>query len=289
VSPLRVTPGRRGRRGSPCSGSLYRQGRSFTLFSCISVSVYVKVFTNSPFLVCMDLGLSQEEIIDPTYLWIGPDGKNLQATGKLMVKRFKESMSGAYTCTLSHKIIETDAQDETEVSEAEPDYTYKISVRFTTKECKLVANNKFFEELKRILDNILSDLACHVIEPSYKCHSVKIPKQSLLHELFITFQGNRHNCFPFLARDRIEEFFNKQTYALKHDFQALPTIHYVDHSFEVTRIDSCRPGFGKNDITHNDCASCCVVCDPGTYSPNNEVTCRTCVRTQIKQYGAKSC
>ncbi|NWJ02926.1 ZPBP2 protein, partial [Crypturellus undulatus] len=289
------------------------------------VTVYVKVYTNSPFLVCMDLGLSQEEIIDPSYLWIGPDGKNLKGqththlteTGKLMVVGFKESMSGTYTCTLSHKIIETETQDETEVSEAykfmvyayrEPDYTYKISLRFTTKECKLAANKQFFEELKRILDNIISDLACHVIDPSYKCHSVKIPKQNLLHELFITFQVNPFapgweevcNHLPYdcedetnrrvqEARDHIEEFVNKQTYILKNDFITPPTIRYVDHSFEVTRIDSCRPGFGKNDITHNDCASCCVVCDPGTYSPNNEVTCRTCVRTQIKQYGAKSC
>ncbi|XP_068775400.1 zona pellucida-binding protein 2 isoform X3 [Struthio camelus] len=235
------------------------------------VNVYVKMFTNSPFLVCMDLALSQEEVIDPNYLWIGPDGKNLEAY-------------------------------------REPDYAYKITVRFTTKECKLVANDKFFEELKIILDNIISDLACHVIDPSYKCHSVKKPKHSLLYELFVTFQVNPFapgweevcNQLPYdcedatnmrvqEARDRIEEFFNKQAYALKHDFQTLPTIHYVDHSFEVIRIDSCRPGFGKNDITHNDCASCCVVCDPGTYSPNNEVTCRTCVRTEIKQYGAKSC
>uniref|UniRef100_A0A452GKF4 Zona-pellucida-binding protein 1/2 C-terminal domain-containing protein n=1 Tax=Gopherus agassizii TaxID=38772 RepID=A0A452GKF4_9SAUR len=43
----------------------------------------------------------------------------------------------------------------------------------------------------------------------------------------------------------------------KHEFRNVPAIHYIDHSFEVTRIDSCRPGFGKNDDTHNDCASCC--------------------------------
>uniref|UniRef100_A0A8C4JAR5 Zona pellucida binding protein 2 n=1 Tax=Dromaius novaehollandiae TaxID=8790 RepID=A0A8C4JAR5_DRONO len=226
--------------------------RSFTLFSCIAVNVYVKIFTNSPFLVCMDLALSQEEVIDPNYLWIGPDGKNLEGqiytnlteTGKLMVMGFKESMSGAYTCTLSHKIIETDTQDETEMLEA---YKFMVYV------------NPFAPGWQEVCNQLPHD-----------CEDAT-------------------NMRVQEARDRIEEFFNRQTYALKHDFQTLPTIHYVDHSFEVTRIDSCRPGFGKNDITHNDCASCCVVCDPGTYSPNNEVTCRTCVRTQIKQYGAKSC
>lgn len=43
---------------------------------------------------------------------------NLTDTGKLMVKGFRESMSGAYTCTLSHKIIETTTQEETELVEA---------------------------------------------------------------------------------------------------------------------------------------------------------------------------
>ncbi|KAK2536215.1 Zpbp2 [Columba guinea] len=224
------------------------------------VDVYVKMFTNSPLLVCMDLARSREELIDPNYFWVGPDGTNLEGriyvnlteTGKLMVMGFKEFMSGAYTCTLSHKIIETTTQEEREVLEEykfmvyayrEADHAYRVFVRFTTKECNLAANSQFFEELRKILNNIISDLTCHIVESSYKCHSVKIPKQGLLYELF--------------AKDRIGAFFRKQTYALKHHFQAVPAIHYVDNSFSVTHIDSCRPGFGKNDITHKNCASCC--------------------------------
>uniref|UniRef100_A0A8B9TVS3 Zona pellucida binding protein 2 n=1 Tax=Anas platyrhynchos TaxID=8839 RepID=A0A8B9TVS3_ANAPL len=188
---------------------------SFTLFSCVAVNVYVKVFTDSPLLVCMDLSLSQEEIIDPKYLWIGPDGKNLEGqtyanlteTGKLMLMGFKESMSGAYTCTLSHRIIETMTQEEVDVFETykfmlyayrEADHAYQISVRFTTKGCELAANAQFFEELKKILDNLISDLTCHIIESSYKCHSIKIPNQGLLHELFVTFQGNIFQCFSYV-------------------------------------------------------------------------------------------
>ncbi|NXK19509.1 ZPBP2 protein, partial [Arenaria interpres] len=289
------------------------------------VTVYVKVFTNSPFLVCMDLARSHEELIDPKYSWVGPDGKslkgqkyvNLTETGKLMVMGFKESMSGAYTCTLSHKIIETTTQEEREMSEAyhfmvyayrEADHAYQVFVRFTTKECKLAANGLFFEELKKILNNIISDLTCHIVESSCKCHSVKLPDQGLLHELFVSFQvspfapGWKEVCHqvPYdcedatnmrvrEARDRIGEFFHKQTYALKRQFRIIPTIHYVDSSFSVIRIDSCQPGFGKSDITHKNCASCCVVCSPGTYSPNNEVTCQTCTKPQVKVYGATSC
>ncbi|NWS77401.1 ZPBP2 protein, partial [Crotophaga sulcirostris] len=289
------------------------------------VYVYVKVFTNSPFLVCMDLARSQEEIIDPKYFWVAPDGKhlegqtyvNLTEIGNLMLMRFKESMSGSYTCTLSYKILETTTQEEREVFETykfmvyayrEADHAYQVFVRFATKGCKLAANYWFFEKLKNILNSIVSDLKCQIIEPSYKCHSVKIPHQGLLHELFVTFRVNpfapgweevchqvSYDCEDATnmrvreARDRIEEFFNKHMYALKHKFQTLPVIHYVDNSFLVTRVDSCRPGFGKNDITHKDCAGCCVVCDPGTYSPNNEVTCQICTRPRVKQYGARSC
>uniref|UniRef100_A0A8D0L4Y5 Zona pellucida binding protein 2 n=1 Tax=Sphenodon punctatus TaxID=8508 RepID=A0A8D0L4Y5_SPHPU len=306
---------------------------SLFLFSCLffgydesqRLNIYVKIYTSSPFLVCMDLALSQREVIDPNYLWIGPDGKNLKgkgyvnltATGKLMMKGFKTQMSGSYTCTLSYKTIQTDTQKETNnfktykfmlYAYREPDYTYQISVRFTTKECGIEANGQFFEELKKILGDLISDLTCQVIEPSYKCHFVKLPKHGLLDELFVTFKVNpfapgwealcsqfSYDCEDVTnskvqkARELIEEFFHKQTYILRHEFRNVPAIHYIDHSFEVTRIDSCRPGFGKNDISHNDCAGCCVVCDRGMYSPNNEVICRTCRNIRIKHYGAKSC
>uniref|UniRef100_A0A8B9E399 Zona pellucida binding protein 2 n=1 Tax=Anser cygnoides TaxID=8845 RepID=A0A8B9E399_ANSCY len=219
---------------------------SFTLFSCVAVKVYVKVFTNSPLLVCMDLSLSQEEIIDPKYLWIGPDGKNLEGqiyanlteTGKLMLMGFKESMSGAYTCTLSRRIIETMTQEEVDVFE-----TYKF----------MLYVNPFAPGWEEVCQQV-----------PYDCEdatNVKVQE----------------------ARDRIGEFFSRQTYALKHEFQTAPTIHYVDNSFSVTYVDSCQPGFGKNDITHQNCAGCCVVCEPGTYSPNNAVTCHVCTRPHIKK------
>lgn len=72
----------------------------------------------------------------------------------------------------------------------EPDYTYRISVHFTTKECNLAANRQFFEELQKILNNLLDYLKCHIIDSSYRCFSVKRPKHGLVDELFIVFQGN---------------------------------------------------------------------------------------------------
>uniref|UniRef100_A0A8D0GPJ1 Zona pellucida binding protein 2 n=1 Tax=Sphenodon punctatus TaxID=8508 RepID=A0A8D0GPJ1_SPHPU len=221
-------------------------------YSYIAVNIYVKIYTSSPFLVCMDLALSQREVIDPNYLWIGPDGKNLKgkgyvnltATGKLMMKGFKTQMSGSYTCTLSYKTIQTDTQKETNNFK-----TYKF----------MLYVNPFAPGWEALCSQF-----------SYDCEDVTNSKVQK-------------------ARELIEEFFHKQTYILRHEFRNVPAIHYIDHSFEVTRIDSCRPGFGKNDISHNDCAGCCVVCDRGMYSPNNEVICRTCRNIRIKHYGAKSC
>ncbi|NXY37619.1 ZPBP2 protein, partial [Pomatorhinus ruficollis] len=289
------------------------------------VNVYVKVFTNSPFLVCMDLALSQERIIDPNYLWIGPDGRDLQGqeyvtlteTGKLMVMGFRVSMSGAYLCTLSHKVIETSTQEETEIVEAykfmvyayrEADHAYHVSVRFTTTRCRLKTNGLFVEKLNKILNSTISHLTCHITDFSYKCYPIRTPKNGLQYELFVNFLVNPFgpgweevcHTIPYdcedvtnrrvrQAAERIGKFFHQLKHVLKNEFHAVPTIQYVENSFSMTPIDSCRPGFGKNHHTHQNCASCCVVCGPGTYSPNNEVTCRTCTGPGARIYGAKSC
>lgn len=63
---------------------------SLTSSSHFAEHVYVKVFTNSPTLVCMDLTLSQDEVIDPRYSWTGPDGRNLEG----------EELSAAHTAFL---------------------------------------------------------------------------------------------------------------------------------------------------------------------------------------------
>ncbi|NWH86977.1 ZPBP2 protein, partial [Aegithalos caudatus] len=289
------------------------------------VNVYVKVFTNSPFLVCMDLALSQERIIDPNFLWIGPDGRDLQGqgyvnlteTGKLMVMGFSVSMSGAYSCTLSHKVIETTTQEETEIVESykfmvyayrEADHAYQVSVRFTTTHCRLKSNGLFVENLNKILNSTISHLTCHITESSYKCYSIRTPKNGLQYELFVNFlvnpfgpgweevcHGIPYDCEDVTnsrvrqAAERIGKFFHQLRNILKDELHAVPTILYVGNSFSMTPIDSCRPGFGKNHHTHQNCASCCVVCGPGTYSPNNEVTCRSCASLQARMYGAKSC
>ncbi|XP_007482358.1 zona pellucida-binding protein 2 [Monodelphis domestica] len=286
------------------------------------VKIYVKMYQNSPFLACMDNELSQTEIIDPIALWMGPNGKHLKETnhtsltpeGKLMITNFRESMSGSYVCILTYKLVSEETQKEQEIYNTytfmifgyqEPDYAYQMAVRFTTDSCNGKKNSQFFQLLTKMLEDIVFDLTCHIEEPSYKCHLLEIPKHKLKDQIFIAFrvrpfpEGVRDACRKVLnceeitnskvhqARNRIEEFFLQQTVVLENEFNFIPDIHYIDHSFKVIRIDSCRPGFGKNDILHSDCASCCVVCDPRTYSPDMDVTCQACLT--VHRYGAKMC
>ncbi|ERE68320.1 zona pellucida-binding protein 2 isoform X7 [Cricetulus griseus] len=171
------------------------------------VKIYVKLHQDSPILFCMDVNRASKETVDPTYLWIGPNENtltengqiNLTKEGALIVKDFMESLSGLYTCTLSYKTIKAETQEETTIKKRydflifayrEPDYSYHMAVRFTTKSCVGRYNDLLFRVLKKILDNLISDLLCHVIEPSYKCHSVKIPESDFVNELFIAFQVN---------------------------------------------------------------------------------------------------
>lgn len=82
-----------------------------------------------------------------------------------------------------------------------------MAVRFTTKSCVEKYNELLFTLLKKILNNLISDLSCHIKQPSYKCHSVKIPKRGLIPELFIAFQGKKN----------FKLFFNFMSLILNHD------------------------------------------------------------------------
>ncbi|NXU20955.1 ZPBP2 protein, partial [Pardalotus punctatus] len=190
----------------------------------------------------------------------------------------------------------------------EVDRAFQMYVCFSTMSCKVKTNGLFFKKLIKILNSTIFHLTCHIPKSSYKCHSIRTPKNGLQHELFFNFQVNPfapgweevchkvpYDCEDVTnqkaqqAAERIGKFFHQLRHVLKYELHAVPTIQYVDKNFSMTSINSCRPGFGKNYHTHQNCASCCMVCGPGTYSPNNEVSCQTCARAQARMYGAKSC
>ncbi|GCB67434.1 hypothetical protein scyTo_0012142, partial [Scyliorhinus torazame] len=190
----------------------------------------------------------------------------------------------------------------------EPDYSFKFSTRYHTHECHDPSNNRFFRKFKSVEKELIADLTCRITDVEMKCHVVKLPHKGLITELFITFKvdpfgyGWEEVCSKFIqdcedetnrrvekARNRIEAFFKKQSVALEEMKDNTPTFYYIANSLNTVRLDHCRPGFGKNKLSHLDCSECCVVCDHGMYSPNNDVFCKPCTSVKINYYGATAC
>lgn len=61
--------------------------------------------------------------LSPPASILGQGHANLTSSGELVLLGFQESMSGAYKCALSHRIIETSAQKEVAVTN-----TYRFMV-----------------------------------------------------------------------------------------------------------------------------------------------------------------
>ncbi|XP_071967587.1 zona pellucida-binding protein 2 isoform X6 [Engystomops pustulosus] len=236
-----------------------------------NVTVYVKMLKDSPFLACMDLDIAYKKIIDPTFFWVGPDGRDLRAY-------------------------------------LEPDYMYQINARFTALPCSDLANARFALTLLSMIGEVITGLNCHLKNKYHKCHVTKAPKHSLQHELFVAFKVSpfsrgwdkecsissyycqkETNIRMEKAKTFIVEFFRMQSLVLKEEFVNIPEINYIEHSLDIIRVDICRPGFGKNEVTHRDCPGCCVVCDPGTYSSDSSTRCEVCKDIEITSYGATDC
>ncbi|XP_062893313.1 zona pellucida-binding protein 2-like [Mobula hypostoma] len=284
------------------------------------VKVYVKMYTDSPSLLCTTEELSEKELVDPYFIWIGPTGRNIKGepytriseTGRLILKSFEKSMSGDYTCTVSYKDVDENKEVFLDMKFSvygfrEPDYSFKFSTRYHTYECHDPANHHFFRKFRSVEKELITDLTCRITDVEMKCHVVKVPHEGLVTELFITFKldpfgyGWEEVCKKFIhdcedetnkrvekARRRIEAFFKKQSIALNH-MNSKPTFYYIENSLKTTRVDHCRPGFGKNKLIHLDCSECCVVCDHGMYSPTNDVYCKPCSSVKINYYGATAC
>ncbi|XP_051894624.1 zona pellucida-binding protein 2-like [Pristis pectinata] len=291
------------------------------LLSAVPVKVYVKMYSDSPSLLCTTEELSEKELVDPYFIWVGPTGRNIKGepytriseTGRLILKSFDKSMSGDYTCTVSYKDVDANKEVFLDMKFSvygfrEPDYSFKFSTRYHTHECHDPANNHFFRKFKSVEKELIADLTCRITDVEMKCHVVKVPHKGLVTELFITFKldpfgyGWEEVCKKFIhdcedetnrrvekARNRIEAFFKKQSIALDQMNDNMPTYYYITNSLKTTRVDHCRPGFGKNKLTHLDCSECCVVCDHGMYSPTNDVYCKPCTSVKINYYGATAC
>uniref|UniRef100_A0A803JFW4 Zona-pellucida-binding protein 1/2 N-terminal domain-containing protein n=1 Tax=Xenopus tropicalis TaxID=8364 RepID=A0A803JFW4_XENTR len=150
----------------------------------------VELFKNSPFLACTDLETANEELIDPVFVWLGPNDRlrghisaNLTETGKLMMKAFSQ---------------------------------------------------------------------IHVWVP--QLHG-EIPEHqewavSLWVAMLMFLLVSPPPPPPSQVRDQIVDFFLHFSQVQRKQFLG---INYVEHSLDIRRLDSCRPGFGRNQEKQNDC------------------------------------
>nr|KAF6417712.1 zona pellucida binding protein 2 [Molossus molossus] len=215
-----------------------------------TVKIYVELHHNSPFLVCMDLSLAKKETVDPTYLWIGPNEKPLTGSYQINITQTGKLMVKDFLESLSGLYTCT--------------LSYKI-IKSQTQEEKIITQTYDFM------------MFVSTFAPQWK---------SACNDAVDCEDNTNYNVLQ--ARDRIEEFFRSQAYVFYHNTnKTLPAMHFMDHSFQMARMDSCRAGFGKNEGLHSNCATCCVVCGPGTFSRDADVTCETC--SSILNYGAKVC
>ncbi|XP_078385255.1 zona pellucida-binding protein 2-like [Cetorhinus maximus] len=281
------------------------------------VKVYVKMYHDSPALLCTTQELSEKELVDPYFIWVGPSGRNIKGepyvriseTGSLILKSFDKFMSGDYTCTVSYKDVD--------------------------KNKELFLDMKF--SFKSVEKELISDLTCRITDVEMRCHVVKIPHKGLITELFITFKvdpygyGWEEVCKKFIhdcedetnrrvekARHRIEAFFKKQSVVLDKMKESLPTFYYIANSLNTKIKNShtvCPNGEVKgvpviaivphwNETVLQEepyekerskirsrltLLQSTVVCDHGMYSPNNDVFCKPCTSVKINYYGATAC
>ncbi|KAK6470188.1 zona pellucida-binding protein 2-like [Huso huso] len=304
------------------------------------VTVYVKVRHNSPRLICMTEELAKREVMDPFFLWTGPDGRNIKDnsqvnltnTGVLILNhKFQGSLSGVFTCTLNYRSMKNEKEKFVVLKflvygYRDPDFQYRFRSRFIAGDCRDGANNYFFDNLTVALKQLVAKLTCRILNPQFECHVMKEPGAGLQTNLFITFTGTCMNlsafglilhvysavdpygkgweliCIPYhhdcedetnnrakMAQDLVQIFFEKQASILNQYSGKMPLIYYMNGSLTSERIDSCRPGYGKNNEMHPNCTECCVVCEPGTYSLDNSVKCVPCKSTEVRIYGATAC
>ncbi|NP_001091332.1 zona pellucida binding protein 2 L homeolog precursor [Xenopus laevis] len=287
------------------------------------VSVFVELFKNSPFLACMDIETANDELIDPMFVWLGPNERlikghisvNLTETGKLMMKSFRKSMSGSYNCMVRYlnikngnKVTVVKSFSFTLLAYHEPDYTYQFNVRYSTESCGFQINDRAVEWLIGVMEEIVKNFTCKVVDSYHKCHTLIPPHQSLQRQLFISFTvlplgpkrdedcpGASVNCIEESnsrvqqARDNIVDFFLHYSQVQKKHSVTFPRINYVEHSLDIRRLDSCRPGFGNNLNKENDCSGCCVICEPRTFSEKDHLYCEICENIRIDYYGANYC
>ncbi|XP_039766597.1 zona pellucida-binding protein 2-like [Ornithorhynchus anatinus] len=278
-------------------------------------TVLVLIHSKELILKCLTEKLMGQRMVDPKYRWTGPIGLITQESqrfiltdeGNLEFFNIHGSDSGNYICTIAYargdRHITTEIHFLVYVYHT-PGKSINLSTEFETDTCENNVIASFEKRLLKNLEALVHDLHCEIREWNSQCHSASDAMSLLTHRLTFMFV-----VFPFALA--YEDFcensdcsnstnYIKKAYATIEksledralDSVGGPKISYVLGSLTGTKVDHCKPGFGKNTQANVSrvCPGCCVACPPGSYSARLETTCTLCAAGSYnKNYGQTSC
>ncbi|XP_038626223.1 uncharacterized protein LOC119948806 [Tachyglossus aculeatus] len=278
-------------------------------------TVLVLIHSKELILKCLTEKLKGQRMLDPKYQWTGPVGLITPESQRFIVTdegnleffNIRGSDSGNYICTIAY--THGDVHITTEIHFLvyvyhTPEKSINLSAEFETDTCENNVIASFEKRLLKNLEALVRDLHCEIREWNSQCHSASDAMSLLTHKLTFMFV-----VFPFsLAYEdfcETSDCSNSANYVKKAyarieksledralDSVGGPKISYVLGSLTGTRVDHCKPGFGKNTKANVSrvCPGCCVACPPGSYSARLETTCTPCaVGSYNKNYGRTSC
>ncbi|XP_038653801.1 uncharacterized protein LOC119966349 isoform X1 [Scyliorhinus canicula] len=277
------------------------------------VAVFFHVYSVGQTLQCLTKELSSQSLVDPKFQWIGPNGlitKESQRfvftdNGNLLFDTIYVVDSGNYTCNLTYTL---DLKRITKLVRYtvyvyhNPKKSVRLEADFYTTKCNNNEITKFEKHLQKQLEDAVQDLQCEVHHWNSACHSMKSLKSPLSHIFnfqFIVFPfalGWADQCDDLecdqQSEDRVKKAYTRirsfiEDYPFKGKFQ---NIQYIANSLNGVKVDHCKPGFGKNIITSDQCVGCCVACPPGHFSARQDTICTACAFGSFnKHYGMTEC
>ncbi|XP_010006668.1 PREDICTED: zona pellucida-binding protein 1, partial [Chaetura pelagica] len=278
------------------------------------VKVYVRLYHDSPRILCLTNNLRNLELIDPIFQWYGPGGRlssensnvQISPTGTLVLRHF--NMSGVYTCSIVYKL--TSMQPDRNLvmnysiyAYSDPEMYYEFTARYHAAPCNSSRNTCFEKKLLKKLSQLVAEFSCKVTLINSECHNLKMQRAGGQSVIFFTFSvaclsrekhnrlGQRRACDTShrlrKAKELIQIFFNKQLKFSREGSEPLSEIYYIEGTLRTVLVDRCYPGYGMNPLMHPDCPECCVACSPGSYNPSNGTHCLQCDSSLV--YGATNC
>ncbi|KAM4689339.1 zona pellucida-binding protein 1 [Discoglossus pictus] len=276
------------------------------------VNVYIKLNHNSPRILCITRELEDTELQEPSFEWHGPSTEQIKGTnnvmmsksGSLLIRHFKENMSGLYTCGLHYV---TGGEEKNVVIKYllyaynDPDFINEFSVRYHAARCDSPYNKSFAEKLIEILRKMVHKFTCEVIMDKYECHDIELERVGIQSELFFLFKAFTLDSPEELvcssvcdtmdrmnkAKKAITSFFDEQGKNIASSNTTLPEIYIIGGTYKIEWIDQCNPGYGIDPSKHSSCLNCCVICSPGTYNPSDGSRCLPCKSSST--FGAQTC